>query len=86
MVEPTTVTAVNAMEKSGFVRRSRDATDRRKVNVFLTPAGRALQSRLLPHAKAVNELAAAGLSAQEVATLRAILDRVRANLRSSHGE
>ncbi len=80
MMEPTTVTAVNAMERKALVRRTRDASDRRKINVVLTARGRRLEARLLPKAKAVNELAAAGLSEQDVATLRALLERVKANL------
>ena len=43
MMEPTTVTAVNAMEARGLVRRVRDARDRRKVKVVLTPRGRRLE-------------------------------------------
>ena len=80
MMEPTTVTAVNAMERRGLVRRDRDAVDRRKIRVLLTPKGRELQERLLPFAKSVNELAATGLSEDEVATLRHLLERVRRNL------
>jgi DNA-binding MarR family transcriptional regulator len=80
MMEPTTVTAVNGMEAKGLVRRDRDAADRRKMNVFLTPEARRLKNRLLPCAKAVNELAAQGLSESEVAALRALLERVRGNL------
>jgi DNA-binding MarR family transcriptional regulator len=80
MMEPTTVTAVNAMERRGLVRRDRDSKDKRKIRVLLTPKGRDLQSRLLPCAKSVNEMAAAGLSENEVATLRHLLERVRRNL------
>jgi DNA-binding MarR family transcriptional regulator len=80
MMEPTTVTAVNAMERRGLVRRDRDPEDRRKIRVLLTPKGRDLQGRLLPCAKSVNEMAAAGLSEDEVATLRHLLGRVRRNL------
>ena len=80
MMEPTTVAAVSGMESKGLVRRDRDPDDRRKMNVFLTPRARKLKERLLPCARAVNELAAAGLDEQEVATLRALLDRVRRNL------
>jgi len=80
MMEPTTVTAVNAMESRGLVRRERDADDRRKFKVVLTTKGRQLESKLLPCAKSVNELAAKGLSEDEIATLRRLLDRARANL------
>ena len=43
MMEPTTASALNNMERKGFVRRLRNRTDRRVVNVFLTERGRALR-------------------------------------------
>ncbi len=82
MMEPTTVTAVNAMAAKGLVRRERDESDRRKMKIILTPHGRELKERLLPCAKAVNELAVDGLSEEEVATLRRLLARARHNLGS----
>src|SRR5262249_41688439 len=39
MMEPTTASALNNMERKGFVRRVRNRTDRRIVNVFLTERG-----------------------------------------------
>jgi len=86
MMEPTTVTAVNAMERRGLVRRVRDACDRRKVKVVLTARGRRLKAKLLPCARAVNELAASGFSEEEIATLRRLLDRARVNLGVGRGE
>ena len=80
MMEPTTVTAVNAMEARGLVRRERNAQDRRKFKVVLTAKGHRLKSTLLPCARAVNELAAKGFSEEEIATLRRLLDRARVNL------
>ena len=35
-MEPTTLTAIKAMERSGLVRRVKNADDRRKINIFLT--------------------------------------------------
>ena len=52
----------------------------RKVNIFLTQAGRQLQGELLPYVIQVNELAATGLSPDEVAELRRLLERVKNNL------
>src|SRR5438270_2003283 len=34
-MEPTTLSAIAAMEKEGFVRRVRNAQDKRKMNVYL---------------------------------------------------
>jgi DNA-binding MarR family transcriptional regulator len=80
MMEPTTVTALKSMEKRGIVRRARELADRRIVRVYLTPPGRALTEELLPRAAAVNAIASAGVTAEEIAGLRAILAKIRANL------
>jgi DNA-binding MarR family transcriptional regulator len=80
MMEPTTVTALNGMEKRGYVRRVRNTTDKRKVNIFLTERGRALRNVLLPHAIDVNVRAAAGLPAADVETVRRALHAMKRNL------
>ncbi|MET0271747.1 MAG: MarR family transcriptional regulator [Phenylobacterium sp.] len=80
MREPTTVTALKSLEKSGFVRRKQSEEDRRKIHVFLTPKAKALQAVLAPHIAEVNEIAARGLTPEEVATLRRLLQIVGKNL------
>lgn len=80
MMEPTTVTALNGMEKRGYVKRVRNATDRRKVNIFLTEKGRALRSRLLPHAADVNRIAAKSVSPQDIELIRSVLNTMKENL------
>src|ERR1043165_6698818 len=44
VMEPTTFTALNAMERLGYVVRRRVGNDRKKVYVFLTPKGRLLKN------------------------------------------
>jgi DNA-binding MarR family transcriptional regulator len=80
MMEPTTVSALNTMQKAALIRRQRNEQDRRKVNIFLTKKGAALKEELLPDAIAVNEAAVAGVSPEEVETLRRVLDRIKSNL------
>lgn len=80
MMEPTTVTALNGMEKRGYAKRVRNATDRRKVNIFLTEKGRALRSRLLPHAADVNRIAAKNVSPQDIERIRSVLNTMKENL------
>lgn len=80
MMEPTTVTALNGMEKRGYVRRVRNTDDKRKVNIFLTERGRALRNILLPHAIDVNIRAVAGVSVEDVETLRRTLHAMKRNL------
>jgi MarR family transcriptional regulator, transcriptional regulator for hemolysin len=86
MREPTTVTAVDSMEKSGFVRRIPSEEDRRKIHVFLTPKAKRLRSKLMPFVEEVNVVAAQGLSPAEVATLRRMLLKMMDNLSKEEAE
>ena len=83
IMEPTTAAAANTMEEKGLIRRERNPDDRRKVNIFLTDEGRALQDELLPYVIEVNEVAAAGFSPDEIAQLRHLLDKFKDNLGAS---
>ncbi len=82
MMEPTTVTALNNMERQDLVRRVRNPHDRRKVNIFLTPKGRALRTDILPCANEIAELATHGIAPGEIATAINVLRRVASNLAS----
>jgi DNA-binding MarR family transcriptional regulator len=82
MMEPTAVIALRGLERAGWIVRTRNPTDRRKIHVSLTPAGRALRERLLPLAHAVNAEVCRGLSAEEQAGLFVLLRRARGNLES----
>ena len=68
------------MERDGLVARERDPADRRTQRVMLTPAGHALFRDLLATVVAFDERLRAGLSEREVATLRRLLGRLRANV------
>ena len=52
VMEPTTFSAIKAMEKLGYVTRKQMPQSRKNVYVFLTPAGRALKEKLVPLAPA----------------------------------
>ena len=80
MMEPTTVTALNGMEKRGYVQRVRNTEDKRKVNIYLTDKGRALRNVLLPHAIDVNIRSVAGVSLEDVETVRRTLHAMKRNL------
>lgn len=80
MMEPTTVTALNGMEKRGYVKRVRNVEDKRKVNIYLTDRGRALRNTLLPHAIDVNIRAVAGVPLADVEALRRTLHTMKRNL------
>lgn len=78
--EPTTVTALHAMEKRGLVVRVPNTDDRRKSNIYLTKPARALRELLLPVAREVNRTAMVDLSRAEIDALKRILTKIRANL------
>ena len=61
VMEPTTFSALKAMERLGYIRRRRRDGDRKKVYVLLTPKGRALRDRLVPLAEDVNRIAVRGV-------------------------
>lgn len=79
-MEPTTVTALRAMERSGFIKRERNATDGRKINIYLTDLGRELEEKLVPLAKEVLSEASSGLSDSEMQTLLRLLNVIQTNL------
>jgi DNA-binding MarR family transcriptional regulator len=80
VMEPTTFTALKAMEKRGYIRRKQAPGNRKNVYVFLTPRGRALKAKLVPIAEDVNRLAVSGLSKQAVTRTRAHLLTIIENL------
>ena len=84
-MEPTTLTALAAMEKAGFISRERDLQDRRKLNVLLTPKGRALQEELLPLAQEVVLQATAGFTPEDLARFLGYLAAVQRNLADAPG-
>ena len=78
--EPAVLGTLRRMEEQRLVKRERDATDRRKVNVSLTPRGRALREPLHAHAQRLNTAMRRGLSEREVRQFQSLLARVEANL------
>jgi MarR family transcriptional regulator, organic hydroperoxide resistance regulator len=78
--EPAVLGTLRRMEEQGLVRRERDPSDRRKINVSLAPRGRALRKPLRAHASRLNAAMRRGLSATEVRQFRALLARIEANL------
>lgn len=80
VMEPTTFSALKAMELAGYIERRRMPENRKNVYVFLTAKGRLLKSKLVPLAEEVNRVAIAGVPAGEVALLRRILLALIENL------
>lgn len=83
-IEGATLTHhLNRMETDGLVRRERAAGNRRNQQVVLTPAGEALFTSLLRTVVAFDQQLCAGFSDRELATIRKLLARLRANATTS---
>jgi DNA-binding MarR family transcriptional regulator len=80
VMEPTTFAAVTAMERLGYVTREQRPGNRKNVHVTLTPRGRSLKRRLVPLAEEVNRIGVAGIEPVQIATTRAVLIAIIANL------
>jgi DNA-binding MarR family transcriptional regulator len=73
VMEPTTFSALNAMERLGYVVRKPSPTSRKEVHVYLTRKGRGLKNKLVPLAEEVNEVALRDIGAADIATTRRTL-------------
>jgi DNA-binding MarR family transcriptional regulator len=80
ITEPTTFTAVKALETLGYVERMHLPGNDRKVHVYLTKLGKQLQRKLVPLAEDVNEISVRGVSAEDVETTRRVLLTITAAL------
>ena len=69
----STFTAVQGMEKLGYVVRRQKPENRKKIYIYLTAAGRALESELVPLAIDVNDTSIAGLSERQISEFRKVL-------------
>jgi DNA-binding MarR family transcriptional regulator len=80
VMEPTTFSAIKAMEALGYVERRQRPDNRKNMYVHLTPKGRALKKVLVPLAVDVNHVAVRGISAADLLTTRKVLLKVLEHL------
>jgi DNA-binding MarR family transcriptional regulator len=80
LYESAVVAVLDQLGEKNLLMRVRNEEDRRKVNVHLTKAGRALEARLLPLADGVNLVAATGLDRGELDRLWQTLSVLHDNL------
>jgi DNA-binding MarR family transcriptional regulator len=87
VMEPTTVSALKAMARRGYITRRRNPKSRKEMQVFLTPQGRALEGKLVPLAQEVNDVALSGVDTADIAatrrTLLALIDSLVTDERAS---
>ena len=82
-IEMASSTAIlDSLEAGKLITRVRNAADRRKINVFLTPAGTALEKALMACAADANKRASKGLSKAEVAHLFALAGQIIENFKT----
>lgn len=79
------VKIIDELGAAGLVDRARDLTDRRRVTVTVSPAGRALLDHIEADATAVQDEVLAPLNARERARLTALLARVHRHLQDEPG-
>ena len=77
---PTVTRIIDLLCKKGFTQRQVAPEDRRKFNIFLTPAGKEIIQEVLPVIHQFRQLAYKDLSDEEMDRLTVILDRVFENL------
>jgi DNA-binding MarR family transcriptional regulator len=86
VMEPTTFSAVKAMELLGFIERRQLPGNRKNIHVFLTPLGKSLKRKLVPLAEEVNAISLQGLSDKNVSLLRTCLLSIIENLATDEEE
>jgi len=86
VMEPTTFSALKAMQELGYITRRQMPGNRKKVFIHLTPRGRRLKGRLVPLAEEVNEIAVRNVGAADVAVARGTLLAIIENLARDEAE
>ncbi|VCU68088.1 MarR family protein [Pigmentiphaga humi] len=80
VMEPTTYSALKAMEALGYVERRHRPGNKKNIHVYLTERGRQLENVLIPLAEEVNGIGVQGLAAGEIEVARKVLLSIIANL------
>jgi DNA-binding MarR family transcriptional regulator len=81
----TAVPALDNMEMHGLVKRVRDANDRRRMCVHLTPKGRRLRDEMIPDVKAMVFRSIANVTPSELDTFFKVMNRIEQNLVAEGG-
>ncbi len=82
LTEPTVHTALTKMEQLGLIYRQHKKGNRRKQCVYLSERGRGLKQVLEPLAVEANDLAMAGLDANQQKAMHQMLIHILSNLES----
>lgn len=86
-IEPPTVVGIlDRMERDGWIRRSGDATDRRRKLVEATPAAKPAWNKIVAAAKRVRSRATRGLTPTQLTQLKKLLNLVQSNLQPASAQ
>ncbi len=80
VAQPTLVTALDRLEKRGFITRKRSTKDKRYVNIFLTSSGKKLEKEILHYADEIQNVAEQNMTANEHSTLIKIMQKLHESL------
>jgi DNA-binding MarR family transcriptional regulator len=80
VMEPTTFSALQAMEKLGYLTRQKMPHNGKQVRIFLTAKGAALRNLVVPAAEEVNRIALADIPPADLAVTRRTLLAIIENL------
>lgn len=81
---PTTVVAVQFLEKAGLVTVARSDEDRRKSHIHLTRRGQKLAAAMSPLIADVNDRAMAALSESEILAFKRLIVRIQRTLNAQN--
>jgi DNA-binding MarR family transcriptional regulator len=80
VMEPTTFTAMKAMESLGYIVRKQLPTNKKNMYVYLSEEGRALKKLLVPMAEDTNSVSIEGIAPEDIKTTRTVLLAMIENL------
>tara|TARA_B110000977_G_scaffold51482_1_gene69952 strand:+ start:1532 stop:1987 length:456 start_codon:yes stop_codon:yes gene_type:complete len=80
ITEATGVKGIASLAAAGFVKRTIDTRDKRKIIITLTPHARTLEAKLIPMVVEVNERALEGITKKEADIVRRVLAKTYFNL------
>ena len=80
VTEPSTLSALRAMEKLGYISRQKMPPNNKQIRVFLTANGAALRAVTVSAAEEVNSIALHGVSREDAVTTRRTLLAMIENL------
>ena len=80
VMEPTTFTAMKAMESLGYIVRKQLPTNKKNMYVYLSEEGRALKTLLVPMAEDTNNVSIEGIAPEDLKTTRTVLLAMIENL------